>query len=334
MDYAEGGLIYRLDHSHTVIKAGVSPSTLTTAEIFALGVDSTRSIVGSTILPMLIFRAENRGVTELGTPANGEAYTFVERSRGEVWMGTYADAGTTRLRKLEGDTLTAFPCSGVRPIWRPKAITTDRTHVWMGGNNGDDHGETAEILGVFVRVDAQGATQTSFDVINQIPLCMDHQDGLLYVCGGGEGIAGADVTPKLYAIDPTTMTPLWSANLAGTRPLSMARVGTDRYLVICHLISTTQIRLVLVDTTTQTRVWHRTLPPLVFGRARNALRWWAGKLWAQCDDGLHEIDVGRASMRLRFPIDTGEKPAGLVEFDGALFTAYGAEIYRMTVGQP
>jgi hypothetical protein len=86
------------------------------------------------------------------------------------------------------------------------------------------------------------------------------------------------------------MTVTWQVRLAGTRPLSMLRISATQYLVICHLSSDTVARIVLVDISTQERVWNEIQPNvLIFGRARNALIEWQGACIVQMPQLIHGL---------------------------------------------
>lgn len=286
------------------IDSGVgNPNFPGPSDIYNIFADSKDRIWGSTVLPIWVFFAEetgpilnpygeNRDVANVGD--RGEFYSFVERIPGEVWGGAYsAEDHVVKLSPIRSGTTY----SGVNRGWRPKGKTTDGTYTWWCGNDGDT-------LGRFVRVDANGSGTLYQDIINQVPLTADYFSGTLYVGGSGEGISGATVAPKFYSIDPADMSVNWTVNLAGSRPLSMLRISSTEYLVICHLSSDTVPRVVLVDISVPERRWTQIQPSVrIFGRARNSLLLWEGEYWTIADDGFYVVDIDNMKMvkRANFP---------------------------------
>lgn len=281
------------------------------ASIYALGAQADGRVWGSTVLPIHIFSVvsplglqmhpwgRDRDVPLVGD--RGEAYTFVERD-GEMWAGLYCGSKpVVNLTQTQGHDI-----EGVSRAWRPKMVATDGQRIWWGGNNGDE-------LGVIVAQTAEDSFAKHEGVFPQVPMCADYHDGIVYVCGSGEGMEGADPTPRLYALDPETLTVLWNCRLAGTRPLSMLRMG-HRYIVLCHLTSDTVPRLVMVDTQAQAREWAiRQEHTTIFGRSRNSLCKHRGQIYALADDGVHVIDTDAQEMRLVEPLaKQGGKIANLV----------------------
>jgi len=276
------------------------------SSIFSIYADAHGRVWGSTVLPIWIFNLYSpdlvpllnpfgveRGVEGVGD--RGEVYTWIERVPGEVWAGIYG--GKNRIARF-APSRSGHDIEGVHRLWRPKGAATDGTTIWWVGNNIDGQGDP--ILGTVVASAANGSAVVYTDVVDQVLMCADYHGGVLYACGSGEGLAGAELVPTFYAIDPATMDVLWECPLAGTRPLSMLRVSETEYAVICHLTSDTTGRLVLVDAGTESRAWHQDLSPLtILGRARNCLRQVGDEIWTLCDAGIYTVDLETRSLSVR-----------------------------------
>lgn len=310
------------------------------AESYALREQpSTGDLWVSTNLPIWLFSLDPEGELLVLNPFGedreidlvgdrGEFYTFIERVPGELWAGAYGGKNPNRIVRLT-PSRQGFDEGNIDRLWRPKAAATNGTVIWWMGNNKVGG---ADVLGMVATSDAAGAITYSQDVVDQVLLCAhyDADADVLYACGGWEGIAGGQTQPRFYALDPSDLSVKWYVALAGDRPLGMLQLSATRVLVLCHLISDTVARLVLIDVPTKQRLWWENVGVEVFGRARNVLRAWGDRIVFLGDDGLFEVDVDLHTVDLIVPLPDEGKPSGLGIVGADAFVLKGQKIYRVT----
>lgn len=283
-------------------------------EVYASYVDALGRIWSGTYLPIFVILANDGYATIVnfgedqygpGPPYlgdRGEIYSWVERQPGEVWCGAYS--GTDRVFRMCGSTREGFSYIGDNSIdrgWRPRCAATDGVSTFWAIGPVNSSGDFE--FGGILEVDANGVGIKHSDIVNQDIWVMkwDPVKGKIQCVASGEGIPTAKGGVDFYQIDPTTWTVDWSVGLAGDRGLSMHQLDDDRWVVVSHLTSTTEARLQVVNTDTQTREWARKFdgsgdagagPAIpVYGRLRNSIVEFDGRLWHAATDYILEIDV-------------------------------------------
>lgn len=307
-------------------------------EAYALFADSQDRIWFGTYLPIFVCLAYDGiaayvdfGVDQYvdGPPATGdrgEIYSWVERVPGEVWAGAYsAKNPVIRMCGSSRQGFTPAAPNDVNRGWRPRTAATNGTVTYwpIGPTSSDGLTEFGGIL----EVDASGSATKHSDLVNQDIwlIAYDSVNDKILCVGGGEGIPGAKAGADFYQIDPTTWEVDFSQGLGGSRGLSMHQLDDDRWLVITHLTSTTEARLQVVNTATQTREWLEVFdgesgkPSVpIYGRIRNSIVSLDSKLWCAGTNYIYEIDVDNRTFIERCNISRtkdslgGHRPTNLV----------------------
>lgn len=290
-------------------------------EVYASFVDSQDRIWAGTYLPIFVILANdgyfsqvNFGVGQYGPGPpylgdRGEIYSWVERVPGEVWAGLYS--GEHRVVRFSGPSRQGFSFTGDHSIdrgWRPRTATTDGTSTFWPIGPVNDSGLYE--FGGILEVDADGVGTKHSDLVNQDIWIVkwDPVKSKIQCIAAGEGIPGTIAGPRFHQIDPVTWTVDFSVSLAGSRGLSMHQLDDDRWLVISHLTSSTEARLQVVNTDTQSREWARKFdgsgdpyggpgypeagPSIpIYGRSRNSIVDFDDRLWCVSNNHILEIDV-------------------------------------------